>query len=95
MINKNNNNALLDFQAWFVGFSDAESNFSIVPKLDSEGNLNPRRGRFTFIFAIGLHVDDVEALEYIQSKLNIGNVRVYKDECKFIVAKIDEIDNSF
>lgn len=87
MINKNNNNVLLDFQAWFVGFSDAESNFSIVPKLDSEGNLN----RFTFVFTIGLHVDDVEALEYIQSKLNIGNVRVYKDECKFIVTKRDDI----
>ena len=33
----------------------------------------------------------MEALEYIQSKLNIGNVRVYKDECKFIVTKRDDI----
>lgn len=78
---------MLDFHSWFVGFSDAESNFSIVPKQDVNGNVN----RFTFVFGIGLHIDDVEALEYIQSKLNIGVVRTYKDECKFIVTKREDI----
>jgi hypothetical protein len=43
------------------------------------------------VFSIGLHIDDVEALEYIQSKLNIGMVRTYKDECKFIVTKCEDI----
>ncbi len=76
-----------NFNAWFVGFSDAESNFSVVPKQDLKGNLN----RFAFVFGIGLHIDDVEALEYIQSKLNIGIVRTYKDECKFIVTKKEDI----
>ena len=78
---------MLDFRSWFVGFSDAESNFSIVPKQDINGNVN----RFTFVFRIGLHIDDVEALEYIQSKLNIGIVRTYKDECRFIVTKREDI----
>ena len=91
MMIKNKNKILerntLDFYSWFVGFSDAESNFSIVPKQDSNGNVN----RFTFVFGIGLHIDDVEALEYIQSKLNIGMVRTYKDECKFIVTKREDI----
>lgn len=67
-----------------------ESNFSIVPKQDNNGNVN----RFTFVFGIGLHIDDAEALEYIQSKLNIGIVRIYKDEAqarKFIVTKREDI----
>lgn len=93
MMIKNKNNCIdlslnsLDFYLWFVGFSDAESNFSIVSKLDANGNVN----RFTFVFGIGLHADDMEALEYIQSKLNIGIVRIYKDECKFIVTKREDI----
>ena len=61
MMIKNKNNLIdfsqnmLDFHLWFVGFSDAESNFSIVPKQDINGNVN----RFTFVFGIGLHIDDV------------------------------------
>lgn len=89
--NKNNlinlSHNMLDFHLWFVGFSDAESNFSIVPKQDINGKVN----RFTFVFSIGLHKDDVEALEYIQSKLNIGIVRTYENECKFIVTKREDI----
>lgn len=76
-----------NFDSWFVGFSDAESSFNIVPKLDSKGNIS----RFTFMFVIGLHLDDIEALKYIQSKLNIGIVRIAKDECKFVVTKLEEI----
>ena len=77
----------LDFYSWFVGFSDAESSFNIVPKQDSKGNIN----RFTFMFVIGLHLDDLEALNYIQNKLNIGIVRIAKDECKFVVTKEEEL----
>ena len=76
-----------NFDSWFVGFSDAESSFNIVPKQDSKGNIN----RFTFMFGIGLHLDDLEALKYIQSKLNIGTIRIAKDECKFVVTKLEEI----
>nr|YP_007507038.1 intronic ORF at intron 1 of rnl [Ceratocystis cacaofunesta]AFO38136.1 intronic ORF at intron 1 of rnl [Ceratocystis cacaofunesta] len=79
---------LFYFYTWFVGFSDAESNFSIVPKQDNKGDVN----RFTFMFAIGLHLDDLDALNYIQSQLNIGVVRVLKDECKYVITKKEDIE---
>ncbi len=85
--NRYENPSTFNFDSWFAGFSDAESSFSIVPKQDSKGNIN----RYTFMFVIGLHLDDYEALEYIKNKLNIGTVRIAKDECKFVVTKKEEI----
>jgi len=81
------NEDLFSFDSWFAGFADAESSFSIVPKQDSKGNIN----RFTFMFVIGLHKDDYEALNFIKNKLNIGTVRIANDECKFVVTKKEEI----
>src|SRR5437667_12397234 len=37
------------------------------------------------MFKITLHKDDESVLRYIQSKLGIGNVRIYKNECIFNV----------
>ena len=85
--NLGSNQNTFNFDSWFAGFSDAESSFSIVPKQDSKGNIN----RYTFMFVIGLHLDDYEALNYIKNKLNIGAVRIIKDECKFVVTKKEEI----
>jgi LAGLIDADG endonuclease len=76
------------FYSWFVGFADAESSFSIVPKLDNKGTIN----RFTFMFIIGLHLDDFEALNCIQSNLGIGVVRIAKDECKYVVTKKEDVE---
>ena len=79
-LKKDNN--LDKFYQWFVGFSDAESNFSINPKLDKNGlNIN----RFSFAFLIGLHIDELSVLEYIKNKLEIGNITVTNKECKFSV----------
>jgi hypothetical protein len=72
---------------WFVGFSDGESNFSIVPKKDNTGKVN----RFTFMFSIGLHRDDIDVLYTIQRSLGIGTVRRSNNECKFIVNDIESI----
>lgn len=58
-----------------------------MPKLDSKGSIN----RFTFMFIIGLHIDDYEALKFIQNKLNIGIIRKTFNECKFIVTKKEDI----
>ena len=83
-----------DFYSWFVGFADAESSFSIVSKQDSKVSKQDSKGninRFTFMFVIGLHLDDLEALNYIHNKLNIGIVRIAKDECKFVVTKEEEL----
>nr|YP_009704177.1 intronic ORF at intron 1 of rnl [Ceratocystis fimbriata]YP_009710329.1 intronic ORF at intron 1 of rnl [Ceratocystis albifundus]QEN73740.1 intronic ORF at intron 1 of rnl [Ceratocystis fimbriata]QFX74831.1 intronic ORF at intron 1 of rnl [Ceratocystis albifundus] len=41
---------------------------------------------------VGLHLDDLDALNYIQSQLNIGVVRVLKDECKYVITKKEDIE---
>lgn len=38
------------------------------------------------MFTIELHIDDLSVLEYIKNKLNIGNLRTYKDKCIFTVS---------
>ena len=58
-------NSLTEFYQWFVGFSDAESSFSIHSILHSDGK---RISRFSFIFCIELHKDDLGVLEFIKNK---------------------------
>jgi hypothetical protein len=53
-----------NFLFWFSGFTDAEGNFLIT--LD--------RSFVKFRFKISLHIDDVEVLNTIKSKLKIGRV---------------------
>lgn len=70
------------FLQWFVGFTDAEGNFSI------NGHLKKDKltiASFSFIFKIGLHKDDEKVLRDIKDRLGIGGVRIYKDECIFSV----------
>jgi len=46
-----------------------------------------------FRFSIDLHKDDVSALEYIKSKLNIGyEIAVYGNTCRFSVALRKDIE---
>lgn len=40
---------------------------------------------FSFMFKITLHKDDIGVLKYIHNKLNIGNVRLYSNDCIFNV----------
>lgn len=70
------------FQQWFVGFSDAESSFIVHKVLDKNGNIS----KFSFMFAIELHIDDLHTLEFIKNKLGFGNIRIYKDKCIFTVS---------
>jgi hypothetical protein len=71
-----------NFFQWFVGFSDAESSFSINPILKKD---KVTISRFSFMFKIALHKDDIGVLNYIHNKLAKGNVRIYKNECIFNV----------
>jgi hypothetical protein len=71
-----------DFLQWFVGFSDGESNFSIVPMYDKSGTPY----KFSFRFAIGLHIDDKNALVSMHNLLAVGRINETNDECKFIVS---------
>lgn len=59
-----------EFKQWFVGFSDAEGCFRIA--------INNKNKVISFNFAILLHIDDLEVLEFIKNKLNCG--RVYTSE---------------
>jgi len=74
-----------DFFFLFSGFTDAEGNFLIT--ID--------RSFVKFRFKISLHIDDIEALNIIKSKLNVGRVTVEinRDRCSFIVEKYDDIRN--
>nr|YP_009364311.1 LAGLIDADG endonuclease [Ophiocordyceps sinensis]ARF03415.1 LAGLIDADG endonuclease [Ophiocordyceps sinensis] len=71
-----------NFLQWFVGFSDAESNFCINPTLKKD---KVTISSFSFMFKIALHKDDIGVLNYLHSKLGVGNVRLYKNECIFNV----------
>lgn len=77
-----------NFVKWFVGFSDGESNFTIVFHKDSNSDIVSA----TFRFIIELHVDDIEVLKYIKNKLNIGTeIAVYGKSCKFTVVHREDI----
>jgi len=71
-----------EFLQWFVGFTDAEGNFSINPVLSKDGLTISKVG---FMFKIALHEDDEKVLRYISTKLGVGGVRLYKNECIFSV----------
>lgn len=74
-----------DFLFWFSGFTDAEGNFLIT--LD--------RDFVKFRFKISLHVDDIETLNTIKSKLKIGRVTVEnnRNRCAFVVEKHEDLKN--
>jgi len=74
-----------DFLYWLSGFTDAEGNFLIT--LD--------RGFVKFRFKISLHLDDIEVLNTIKSKLKIGRVSIEKsrNRCSFIVENFADIKN--
>lgn len=78
-----------NFIRWFVGFSDGEANFSIVYQKDTNGNIIGA----SFRFVIELHIDDIDALRYIKSKLDIGNnIAEYGNSCKFTVIHKKDIE---
>jgi len=81
---------MFNFNEWFTGFSDAESSFSIIPCYE------PKSGKllkFSFTWKIGLHIDDIEVLKYIQEKLGIGKISINReqDECKLAVSSMSDI----
>jgi hypothetical protein len=72
-----------EFYQWFSGFSDAESCFLIQPVLNSN---KTKISRFSYKFIIELHKDDLGVLEFIKKKLEIGNIRLSKETCIFMVS---------
>lgn len=70
-----------DFLEWFRGFVDAEGFFLI----------RPNRGNYTFVFGIGLHIDDLKVLEFIQKTLQMGKIYTKSDDASIIIQRLDEI----
>lgn len=81
--NEKNFNVSEEFLFWFSGFTDGEGNFSIT--LD--------RGYIRFRFKINLHIDDLQVLNIIKSKLNIGRIIVEENRssCAFVVQSFSEL----
>jgi hypothetical protein len=70
------------FLQWFVGFSDAESSFTIETKKNKEVH---------FKFSITLHIDDIAVLYTIRNKLGIGVVSIYGTTCSYRVHSFQTI----
>ena len=58
------------FYEWFAGFIDGEGNFQINPLKGKSGEIV----KFSFMFNINLHVDDIDVLHSISKILGIGSV---------------------
>ena len=76
-----NNNLDVEFYKWFSGFTDAEGTFMIVSQVKG----------FSFKFSIGLHIDDLNVLNYIKDQLGFGNVYSSYNSCHFNVTKKEDI----
>jgi hypothetical protein len=91
--NKNKNNNLIiklnnrtyvmgrDFLEWFVGFTDADGNFNISLRKFKDNKYNS----VLLTFQIGLHIDDLELLKFIQRKLNCGHISISGSKCNYFV----------
>ena len=70
-----------DFYEWLRGFVDAEGYFSITSN----------RNAYTFTFGIGLHIDDLDVLKYIQNTLQVGTVFMKPKVAELVVRRLDEL----
>jgi hypothetical protein len=69
------------FIEWLVGFTDAEGNFHLSLRSQTpDGNLFSGVQLF---FQIGLHMDHIKTLRFIQSQLHCGSISLNKNENKY------------
>lgn len=76
------------FIEWFVGISDAESNFLIRTRKNKEGSILG----FEFIFRIALHYDDKNVLEFIKATLGCGRIDTSRDTLVYTISKLDDVE---
>ena len=69
------------FINWFIGFVDAEGNFNISLRNYKDNNYNS----LILTFQIGLHIDDLEVLKFIQKNLGCGKISIFENRCNFFV----------
>ena len=71
----------LNFIHWLTGFTDAEGNFNISLRELKDNKYKS----INLTFQIGLHLDDLEVLKYIQKNLRCGKISISKNRCNFFV----------
>nr|YP_009493071.1 LAGLIDADG endonuclease [Ganoderma tsugae]AWJ63866.1 LAGLIDADG endonuclease [Ganoderma tsugae] len=71
------------FLEWLTGFVDAEGNFNI--SLRNYISQDNKYNSLILTFQIGLHIDDLEVLKFIQKKLGCGKISISKNRCNFFV----------
>jgi hypothetical protein len=69
------------FIEWFIGFVDAEGNFNISLRNYKDNNYNS----LISTFQIGLHIDDLEVLKFIQKNLKCGKITISGNRCNFFL----------
>ena len=69
------------FIEWLVGFTDAEGNFNISLRNFKNNSYNS----LVLTFQIGLHIDDLETLKFIQKNLQCGKISISGNRCNFFV----------
>ena len=92
--NKSTNKELLKrsidtkFIEWFIGLSEAESNFLIRGRKNKEGEIVG----FEFVFRISLHQDDRKVLEYIKDTFGCGRLNTERDTLVFTISQLSDIE---
>ena len=95
LLNKNKEyfNINKNFLEWLAGFTDSEGNFSITLRYKNitENSLalddSNLYSNITLTFQIGLHLDDLKALELIKKNLHCGKISISEvnNKCNFFV----------
>ena len=70
-----------NFVQWLSGFTDAEGNFNISLRNFKDNKYNS----VVITFQIGLHIDDLPVLKFIQTKLNCGHISISGNRCNYFV----------
>lgn len=77
----NGSHVSIEFLYWLSGFTDGEGNFLITFDRDYA----------RLRFKISLHIDDIEVLNLIKSKLGLGIVTANVGHCSFVVQNFNDI----
>lgn len=94
LLNKNQESFNLDkkFLQWLAGFTDAEGNFSITLRYNDPTKKSLDKSlpysSVSLTFQIGVHIDDLRALELIKQKLQCGSISISKvnNRCNYFVS---------
>jgi len=94
LIDKDNSKFELDnkFLEWFVGFTDAEGNFSLTLRDNPNNESKKTISHYVNLtFQIGIHISELSTLNYIKEKLKCGNISISKDRCNYYISNFRSV----